>query len=174
MFGAVLLGMAFQARRSGVIRFVDRIFLPHRYESGEALDRIRETLRGTNDAKRVTSEVSAALGLASVAVFERTSDGGFLRDAAYGWPHGTAWHLLSGETLTRSLDEAATIVALPDGLPDDCAFPRAHARPRVALTLRRGGRVERAVLVGPYGDGASLDRDAILSLHGVFNDALVT
>lgn len=173
MFVALLAGMFFQAHRRRAIRFVDRIFLPQRYEAGVSLDRIRETLRGTNDAKRVAGEVARTLGLASVAVFERTSDGGFVRNAANGWPDGTAWHLLPGERLTRSLARGAAIVNLPDELPADCAFPSAHACPRIALTIRRGGRVERAIFVGPYRDGARLDRDAILSMHSVFDDALV-
>jgi hypothetical protein len=173
MFVALLVGMVFQAQHGRAIRFVDRIFLPHRYEAGISLDRMRETLRGTNDAKRVTGEVAATLGLASVAVFERTSDGGFVRNAASGWPHGTAWHLLPGEALTRSLDDGAAIIALPDELSGDYGFPGARARPRVALTIRRGGRVERAILVGDHGDGASLDRDAIRSMHGIFDEALV-
>ena len=122
---------------------------PHRYEAGVALDRICERLQGTNDSERVTGEVTVALGLASVAVFERAKDGGFVRNAACGWPHGTAWHLLPGDTVTRSLDEdGATIVALPYDIANDPDFPQAHARPRVALTIRRGGRIERAVFVG--------------------------
>jgi hypothetical protein len=173
MFVALLAGMTFQANRGRAILFVDRIFLPQRYEAGLTLDRIREKLRGTNDAKRVAGEVAETLGLASVAVFERTSDGGFVRNAANGWPDGTAWHLLPGDRLTRSLARGAAVVKLPDELSADCALPGAPARPRVALTIRRGGRVERAILVGPYRDGARLDRDAILSMHGVFDDALV-
>ena len=173
MFVALMIGIVFQAQRGRAIRFVDRIFLPQRYEVGVSLDRIREQLRGTNDPKRVAGEVAATLGLASVAVFERSSDGGFVRDAAYGWPDGTAWHLLPGESLTHSLDDGATVIALPDELSGDYAFPTAQARPLVALTIRRGGCVERVVLVGPYRDGARLDRDAIRSMHGVFNDAIV-
>lgn len=172
MFFALLIGMTFVAQRRRAIRFVDRVFLPHRYEAGLTLDRIRETLRGTNDARRAAGEVAATLGLASVAVFERASDGGFVRNAAYGWPTGTAWHLLPGERLTHSLEDGATVVALPDEVSGDHAFPKAEARPRVALTIRRGGRVERAVFIGPYRDGARFDRDAIRSMHGVFDDAL--
>ena len=173
MFVALLIGMVLQAQHGRVIRFVDRIFLPHRYEAGVSLARMRDTLRGTNDAKRVTGEVADTLGLASVAVFERTSDGGFVRNAASGWPSGTAWHLLPGEALTHSLDDGAAIITLPDELTDNSAFPVARARPLVALTIRRSGRVERAVFVGPYRDGARLDRDAIRSVHGIFDDALV-
>jgi hypothetical protein len=172
MFVALLAGMMFQAQHGRAIRIVDRIFLPHRYEAGVLLDRIRERLRGSNDAKRVAGEVAETLGLASVAVFERTLDGGFVRNVACGWPDGAAWHLLPGEALTHSLDGGPPVITLPDELIADYAFPTAHARPRVALTIRRGGRVERAVFVGPYQDGARLDRDAIRSVHGLFDDAL--
>jgi hypothetical protein len=75
--------------------------------------------------------------------------------------------------LTRSLDGGAPVIALTDELAADFAFPTAHERPRVALTMRRGGRGERAVLIGPYRDGARLDCDAIRSMHGVFADAPV-
>lgn len=173
MFVAVLVGMAYQARRGGVIRFVDRIFLPHRYEAGMSIDRMRETLAGTRDAKQLADEVTATLGLASVAVFARDTDGGFVRKAACGWPPGTTWHLLPDEPLTRSLEAAATVIALPDDVDEELALPVAEARPRVALTFRRAGRVERAIFVGPYRNGTRLDRDAIRSLHGVFDQAIV-
>ena len=173
MFVALLIGMTFQAQHGRAINIVDRIFLPRRYEVGVSLDRIRETLRGSNDAKRVTADVAGALGLASVAVFERASDGGFVRNAACGWPHGTIWHLLPGEALTRSLGDGATVITLPDELAENSGFPSSHACPRVALTIRRGGRVERAVLIGHCSGGASLDRDAIRSVHGIFDDALI-
>lgn len=172
MFVALAIGMVLQAQRGRAVRFVDRIFLPQRYEVGVSLDCMREQLRGTNDPKRAAGEVAETLGLASVAVFERTLDGGFVRNAACGWPDGTAWHLLPGETLTHSLEGGATVIALPDELADDYALRAAHARPRVALTIRRGGCVERVVLVGPYRDGGRLDRDAIRTMYRIFDDAL--
>jgi hypothetical protein len=176
MFIALLAGMAFQAQHARAVRFVDRLFLPHRHAVAESLDRIGEHLLGGVDPKRLTDEVASTLGLASVAVFARANDGGFVRTAACGWPEGTAWHFLPGETVTRSLDAGTSIIAFPDAVDatdEEAALPVSHARPRIALTLRRGDRVERAILVGAYRDGASLDRDAIRSLHGIFDGALV-
>lgn len=176
MFVALLVGMVFQAHHANAVRFVDRFFLPHRHEVAESLDRIGERLRGTGDPKRLADEVASTLGLSSVAVFARADDGGFVRTAACGWSEGTTWHFLPDEDVTRLLDAGTSIVAFPDAVEaadDEPALPTSHARPRVALTLRRSGRVERAVLVGAVRTGANLDRDAIRSLYSIFDRALV-
>jgi hypothetical protein len=162
MFVALLAGMTLRSSRTSVVRFVDRVFLRRRYEAAVSLDALRDTLRGSNDARRLTDEVATTLGLSSLAVFSRAADGGFVRNAAFGWPPGSAWHLLPDETLTRTLDDGdSAIVRVPDD-QDDLALPVAEARPRFALAVRRGDRVERA----------SLDRDAMRSLHGVFDEAI--
>jgi hypothetical protein len=162
MFVALLAGMTLRSLRTSVVRFVDRVFLRRRHEAAVSLDALRDTLRGSNDAGRLTDEVATTLGLSSLAVFSRAADGGFVRNAAYGWPPGSAWRLLPEEALTRTLDDdGSAIVRVPDD-EDDLALPADDARPRFALAVRRGDRVERA----------SLDRDAMRSLHGVFDEAI--
>ena len=168
---ALLIGMTFQASRAFVERFVDRVFLRRRYDAAASLDMLRERLRGSRDAKRVTDEVASTLGLASLAVFSRAADGGFVREAAFGWPPGSAWHLLPEEALTRTLQEGAAIAAVTDDFYDDLALP-SDARPRFALALRRGNRVTQAILVGPQRSGPNLDRDAMRSLRTVFDEAI--
>jgi hypothetical protein len=172
MFVALLVGMTLRSSPAIVVRFVDRVFLRHRYEAAVSLDALRDALRGSNDPKRLTDEVATTLGLASLAVFTRVADGGFVRNAAFGWPPGSAWHLLPEEALTRTLDDdGSAIIRVPDD-EDDLALPIDDARPRFALAVRRGERVERAIFVGPQRNGASLDRDAMRSLHGVFDEAI--
>ncbi len=172
MFVALLVGMTLRSSPAIVTRVVDRVFLRHRYEAAVSLDALRNSLRGSNDPKRLTDEVATTLGLASLAVFTRVADGGFVRNAAFGWPPGSAWHLLPEEALTRTLDDdGAAIVRVPDD-EDDLALPMDDARPRFALAVRRGDRVERAIFVGPQRNGMSLDRDAMRTLHGVFDEAI--
>jgi hypothetical protein len=172
MFVALLVGMNLRSSPAIVGRFVDRVFLRRRYETLASLDTIRHTLRSSDDPKRLTEEIATTLGLASLAVFSRTGDGGFVRNAAFGWPAGSAWHLLPEEPLTRTLDGGGTaIVRVPDERDDELALPADDARPQFALAVRRGDRVERAIFVGPQRNGASLDRDAMRSLQGVFRDA---
>jgi hypothetical protein len=172
MFVALLAGMTLRSSHGSVVRFVDRVFLRHRYEAALSLDALRDTLRGSSDARHLTDEVATTLGLASLAIFSRTADGGFVRKAAFGWPPGSAWHLLPEERLTRTLDDdGAAIVRVPDDRDDEPALPADDARPQFALAVRRGDRIEQAILVGPQRNGASLDRDAMRSLRGVFEEA---
>jgi len=171
MFAALLAGMTFRSSRAFVVRFVDRSFLRRRYEAALSLDALRDSLRGSNDAIRMTNEVAETLGLSSLAVFSRAADGGFVRNAAFGWPPGSAWHLLPEEPLMRTLEDGgSTLVRVPED-EAELALPEADARPQFALALRRGDRIERAIFVGPQRNGASLDRDAMRSLHGVFAEA---
>jgi hypothetical protein len=174
MFVAALVGMTLQASRRYVVRFVDRVFLRRRHQVAVALDNLRSALRGSSDARDLTADVAETLGLSSLAVFSRTPDGGFVRKAAVGWPPGSTWHLLPGEALTRLLDEGAALVPIAyESNDDEPALPSADARPRHALTLRRGDRVERAILVGPQRTGTIIDRDAMRSLQRLFEEAIL-
>ena len=148
---ALVTGLLFQANFRGVVRVVDRVFLRKRYTATVALDRIRESLRDRtpHGSERAADEVADALGLASVAVFVRTGDGGFERRSAFGWPGGTAWHLLPGEALTVLLTCGASVVPVPPSIDAEVALPEGGARPRVAVTLRQRGHVQSAILLGP-------------------------
>jgi hypothetical protein len=172
MFFALLAGMTFQSTRAFVVRFVDRVVLHRRYEALTSLDALRDTLRGSSDPKRLTDEVARTLGLASLAVFLRAADGGFVRNAAFGWPPGSAWHLLPDEALTRKLGDGGFAIVRVSDDEDEIGLPEADARPRFAVALRRGDRVSGAILVGPQRNGANLDRDALRSLCGVFDEAV--
>jgi len=167
-FGAGLL-MQSQYRRA--IRLVDRIFLPQRYAAGIELDRIREAVRSgvRSTDERVASDVADALELASVAVFERMSDGGFLREASCGWPDGAAWHVLPQDDLCRTLTRGPGLVRLGEGDARDISLPAAAARPQLAISIRRRGHIERAILIGSRRNGTTtLDGDEVRGLAAVF------
>jgi drug/metabolite transporter (DMT)-like permease len=118
---AFAAGLLMQSQYRRAIRLVDRIFLPQRYATGVQLDRIRDAvhsgLRRTDEG--VAADVAGALGLASVAVFGRTSDGGFVREVSCGWSDGAAWHVLPHDdlcrTLTRGVLERAARCARREG-----------------------------------------------------------
>jgi hypothetical protein len=172
-FGAALAtGIAFQANYRRVVRLVDRAFLPKRYAAAVALDRIRESLRERRAlfGERVADDLAHALGLTSVAVFARTDDGGFVRQAAFGWPGGTAWHLLPGEKLTASLGSGAQVVPLLDNVDAEVLLPEADARPCIAVTLSRRGRVQSAILLGPDREGRTPDADVVRGLAAVLGE----
>ena len=172
---ALVIGITFQANYRRVVRIVDRAFLPKRYATAVALDHIRRSIRDRrpNSGERVVEDVAHALGLASVAVFVRADDGGFVRRATFGWPGRTAWHLLPGEALTASLASGAKVIPLPHSLDADVALPEAEARPRIAVTLRRRGRVQSAILLGPLREGGTPDADAIRGLAAVLSELIV-
>ena len=138
-------------------------------------DRIRESVgraaAATHEA--VAAEVAEALDLASVAVFRRAEDGGFVRQAASGWAEGTAWHLLPDDALARMLVSGTKVVALPEFDAQGVTLPIAAARPLAAIPVRRRGRVEGAILVGPHRNGSGVDRDEMHGLAALFNDVLV-
>jgi hypothetical protein len=178
---AIALGAAFatgllmQAQYRRTIRLVDRIFLPRRYAAGIELDRIREAvrsgLRGTDE--RVASDVAEALGLASVAVFGRTSDGGFVREVSCGWSDGAAWHVLPQDDLCRTLTRGTGLVRLSESDARDLSLPAAAARPQIAIAVRRRGRIECAILIGSRRSGSTtLDGDEVRGLAAVFAETV--
>jgi hypothetical protein len=171
---ALAIGALFQANYRRIVRLVDRLFLPRRYAASVALDRIAASLRGRGAAapERVADDIGEALGLASVAIFTRTDDDGFVRRAAFGWPHGSAWHLLPGEPLTRELQGPAAVVMLGNAAGDELVFSEEHARPCVAVTLRRRSRVQSAILLGPGRDGGTPDADTVRGLAAVLAGVL--
>jgi hypothetical protein len=167
-------GIVFQANFRRVVRLVDRVFLPRRYAAAAALDGIRATLRERDSSEPMAGEVAGALGLASVAVFTRTPDGGFVRQAAFGWPLGTVWHLLPGEALTGALEAAAhVVVPIPEGAAIEVALPEAEARPRIAVTRRRRGIVQSAILLGRDMHGSTPDLDTVRGLSALLGELIV-
>jgi hypothetical protein len=173
--GALATGIAFQANYRRVVRLVDRAFLPKRYAAAVALDRIRESLRErrAQSGERVADDVAQALSVKSVAVFARAGDGGFVRRAAFGWPGGTSWHLLPGEALTTSLGSGAQVVPLPQSVDTDLALPKGDERPCIAVTLRRRGRVQSAILLGADREGGTPDADVVRGLAAVLGELIV-
>jgi hypothetical protein len=170
-FGA---GLLMQSQYRLAIRLVDRIFLPQRYAAGIELDRIREAVRSgvRSTDERIAADVADALGLASVAVFERTGDGGFVRDVSCGWPDGAAWHVLPQDDLCRTLTRGPGLVRLSEGDARDVPLPAAAARPQLAISVRRRGRIERAILIGSRRSGTTtLDGDEVRGLAAVFAES---
>ena len=171
---ALALGMLLQTHHNRIVRLIDRFFLPKRYEAAVSLDRIRANVRRGAEASHesVTAEVAAALDLASVALFRRVDDGGFVRQASSGWGDGAVWHLLPNDELARLLNSGSKVVAMSELDSHDVTLPIAAARPLVALPVRRRGRVEGAILVGPHRNGSGVDRDEVRGLAALFNDVL--
>ena len=167
---AFAAGLLVPSQYRQAIRLVDRFLLPERYAARVALDRIREAVRsGTRrTGDRLALDVAEALGLASVAVFARTSDGGFMREVSCGWSEGVVWHVLPHDDLCRKLTGGRGFVRLTESDARDIALPAAAARPQIAIAVRRGGRIERAILVGSRRSGTALDGDVLRGLAALF------
>ena len=52
----------------------------------------------------MTSGIADAFSLASVALFGRTDDDGYIRVAASGWPDGSMRHILADDSIARRTD----------------------------------------------------------------------
>jgi hypothetical protein len=166
---ALAAGGGFQAFRSHFVRAIDRVFFRQRYSGAMKLDRIRAAaLEGSLAIEHVAAEIAEGFDLASLAVFRRSTDGGFVREAAVGWPIGTAWHLLPTDELTRSLKTDERQVRLAAHTSADILLPAASARPTIALPLKRGGRVEGVVLIGQRARKTLLDREEVLCITALF------
>ncbi len=168
---AFAAGLLMQSQYRRAIRLVDRIFLPQRYAAGVELERIREAVRSgvKHTDERVASDVAEALGLASVAVFGRTNDGGFVREVSCGWSDAAAWHVLPNDDLCRKLSRGPGLVRLTESDARDMSLPAAAARPQLAIAVRRRGRIERAILIGSRRSGTTtLDGDEVRGLTAVF------
>jgi hypothetical protein len=135
---AIAFGVALNSLHSRIEKAVDRVVFRKRYLAAKRLElRIRALDFATASAtveEALVDEAVLVLKLRSAAVFRRTDDGGFMRVRAAGWNEALQ-RLDRDALLVRALIAEEHTVFLDEQWIDDPSFPRAAARPDVAIPL---------------------------------------
>jgi hypothetical protein len=167
----VAFGLGYATAKSYglLITLVDRAMFPRRYRTTMRLHELRLAVEAQHDRsetmRMLTGGVCKALGLASAAVFRASSDGGFIREYAVGWPSGSTWHLLSTDRIVR--DTTPTVdkpLRVRNQWPLGTAVPQGFARPILCCAIGNRGRRAALFFYSAHTDGSEIDRDEARAL----------
>lgn len=170
---ALAIGLIFQFVHPRAIRLIDRIFLPERYQAAVRLDKLRSTLglRGNGASpNRAIETVAQELLLASLAVFKKAPDGGFVRYAAAGWPKGTTWHILAGDPLLQSFGAMARVGPINEENTLQFNVPAEPGRPAVGISLSPQTAAGSLILVGVHLNGRRPDYDEVRGIASLLRE----
>ncbi|MGZ3499403.1 MAG: hypothetical protein ACXVAC_17705 [Vulcanimicrobiaceae bacterium] len=151
-----------------LVTAVDRALFPERRAAMECLNELRLAVERQNDAgalrSQLTSDVCTGIQLASAALFIPL-DGGFVREAAFGWPSGTVWHLLGDDPIVRHVSRAPKKSLRVDDLEwESINVPAGAAHPLLVVPMTSRRRIVGLALYGAHTSGADLDPDEVRGL----------
>jgi len=171
---ALIVGFMLNAGRQRIATVVDLVFFRQRHltqEQANAIgDVINRSASRSNLYEPLTVGVGEAFSLASVALFERLGDGGFVRVAARGWPPRTLWHLLPDDPVARRAQSLRPVDIDSLGWAEQ-VLPAGLARPMLMIPIVAGRQVPALLLCGAHENGTGLDPDEIRTLRRLCGDA---
>jgi hypothetical protein len=171
---ALAIGLSFQFVHPRTIRLIDRVFLPERYHSAIALEKLRNSLsliRGLENApNRAVETVAKELMLSSLAVFKKLSDGGFVRFAAAGWPKDSAWHIFAGDQLVQSFGSSTRVRSIDAAATEQLRIPLERDRPSAVVSLSPQTAGESLLLIGVHINGRRPDRDEVRGIASLLHE----
>jgi len=171
----LVVGFSLNAAWRWTRRTVDLVFFPRRYRAQEEAETVADALRRAATKSDLydplTAGIAHAFSLASVALFERVEDGGFLRVAAHGWPAGTIWHILPDDPLVTRVSQGRRFVDLDVTQWHEQNLPMGVAHPTAMLPVGAGKVVPALLLCGAHDDGAGLDPDELRTIRKLCVDA---
>jgi len=160
---ALIFGFAFRPLVVKVQNLVDQAFFKDRFnarrELGATADLIRRATSVHQVEELLTSHVAEALDLASAAAFRVSEDGGFVREASVGWPHGTSRHVLTDDAAIANL--RSTSPQRIDWTRDlgGLTLPSGLASPVLAMPVLASGQLPLVILYGAHRGGTDLSVD---------------
>ena len=174
---AFLMGLILSAVRRRTARMIALLFFRQRLTLQEKADIIASRIRRASFKEELyeplTMGIADAFALASAALFERESDGGFGRIAAYGWPAGSLWNILLDDPLVARTQARPRSVELGASEWRERRLPLGVARPATMVPIIVGKRVPAILLCGLHTNGSSMDPDDLRSLRRLAVEAAV-
>ena len=171
---ALLVGLSLNAARHRITAIIDRWFFHewHRTELQANLigDTIHRATSRTDLYQHLTAGIANAYSLASVALFEQLTDGGFVRVAAYGWPPGALWHILPADAIAKRAPSLRLVDVDSFGWGEQ-ALPAGVARPSLMIPIIAGKKAPAMLLCGAHDNGTGLDPDEIRMIRRLCADA---
>jgi|GEM_PF-2579031 len=164
---ALAAGFGLRAFYGRAFDFVDRLLFLRRYDSRMRLNRAFDAVTGAESAddiqKILTSQAATALGIASAVFFRRCADGGFLREAGFGWAANSLWNLLPDDKLAKALEKRPNVIELRsiEWYRTNETPPQA---PALAVTMKSSDRVIAVTFYGDRIDGVLPSPDDVRGL----------
>jgi len=167
---ALLVGFALNAARQRIATVVDSLFF-HQWhctqaEANAVDDRIHRAVLRTDCYEPLTRGIAEAFSLASVALFERLADRGFVRVAAVGWPPRTIWHLLPDHPVLKRVDSLRPVNVEPLAGTEQ-GLPAGLAMPLVMIPISAGTHAAAFLLCSAHENGTGIDPDEIRAMRRI-------
>lgn len=170
LVGGLLLNPAWKY----VTKMVDTVAYKHWQRVQELAATVAGAVREANSTADLfdplTRGIAHAYSLASVALFERVADGGFVRVAACGWPRGTLWHILANDPLSEAIVSRRGAKAADAIRWGDERLPSGAACPMVFVPIIVGRTVVAVLLCGAHENGAAVDLDEFRLIRSLTSD----
>lgn len=172
---AVAFGFGLNGLHKRVDTFVDRVLFRHRHLAEVRLERIAAGLPHVTKAKTVdelaVAEPAEAFGLTSAAIFRRGKDGIFVREAAIGWPGGTATEFQSDDPINVNLQGERGALSFRAVRRNHDDLPAGAATPTLIIPLLVRHQLEGIALYGPHSSGEDIDPDEVRVLERLLSAA---
>jgi hypothetical protein len=170
---AIVVGLVFGDAQRRLTPIIDSFVFAQRSRWRVRSEDLADVLRRCESERDaygpLTAGIADAFSLASVALFERIDDGGYIRVAASGWAEGSMRHILSDDPIVRRLDakRIASVIDVDEREWSDRAVPPGTGFPLLAVPLSDSKRVRALLVVGSHENGSGPGRDEIASLRGL-------
>lgn len=162
---AVGIGFWMNALHRQIDRLVDNVLFKSRHVAERALMRFAAGLPHAASFEladdMLADETAAALGLASAAVFRRTSPHRFERMSAVGWGAGTATCLDERDRLVLQLEGERQALRLSEIRWSRADVPAGSAEPALAIPILIRHELGAIVVLGPHKTGEDFDADEL-------------
>lgn len=168
---AIVVGLMFGEAQRRLTPIIDSFVFARRSRWRADSQRLLDTLRNCQSERDsygpLTAGIADAFSLASVALFERIDDGGFVRAAASGWTEGSMRHILSDDPVARRVDVARLprVIEVDEREWSDRVVPPGTGFPLLAISVSDAKRIRALLVVGSHDDGSGLGRDEIAALR---------
>ncbi|HEY7993367.1 MAG TPA: hypothetical protein VID24_04120 [Candidatus Eremiobacteraceae bacterium] len=171
---ALVVGLALNTVRQRVGTLVDSVFFRRWQATQTKADAVDASLRRAATRPDLygplTDGVASAFSIASVALFERLADGGYLRVAAVGWPRKMLWHILPDSSIARGAN-ALRPANVETFVWAEHAVPAGVARPTLVVPIVAGRQPAAILVCGAHENGTALDPDEIRVIRRLCADA---
>ena len=161
LVAALVLGFLMPWLYTAIRNGVDRCFFPQQYRARREMTQLAEGLAQADSTQIIRDalvrSVAGSLEIGSVAVFVRSDDGTFRREAAEGWGDGDALGRLDTERLSAAFEAARGPVDFGGLRLAGSHLPTGDAAPAVGLPIFVEGKLSRFVLYSGHPYGLDLD-----------------
>jgi hypothetical protein len=175
---ALVIGFSLDAGRQRIGKTVDYLFFRewHRAqaEANMVVQSMSHAACSADLREPLTAGIANAFSLASIALFDRIEDGGFVRVADCGWPAGLTWHLLPNDPVTLRIEQRSQNLNVDALLSHEKDLPSGVARPTTMFPVVIAKHVLAILLCGSHQNGTALDADEIQAIRRACADAAFT